>query len=275
MRLAQFFFIAAVCIAAPSAWATESTVPGLSIEVQPGDWGDAHVRDIQAVLSSVAAVLQPYFARHSARRIVIRASNTGPQVLARKSADGAHLVLLNVRDRRWDQFAYQFAHELCHIFSNYDQRPIGDARAHQWFEEALCEAVSLVTLDRLASKWQQSPPRTGWEDYAPAFREYAARLRAAPHRVLPAWQSVSDWYGQQSESLAADPYQREKNETLATALVELLESTPGALEAIAYLNIEAPARGGFDGYLAAWYECCPEQHRPFIRRLMLLFPSAT
>jgi hypothetical protein len=276
MRLANLLFIAAVGIGAPTAWATASKATGLSIQVQPGDWGNAHVEDIQAVLGSVAAVLEPYFPRHSASRVVVSASNTGPQVLARKSADGAHLVLLNVRDRRWDQFAYQFAHELCHIFSNYDQRPIGDAasREHQWFEETLCEMVSLVALKRLAVRWQDSPPRAGWEDYAPAFREYAERLLSAQHRRVPAHQSPSAWFAHHRVVLENNPYQRDKNELLASSLLELLESTPGSMEAIGYLNLEAPSKPGFSGYLAAWYDCCPEQHRPFVRRVMRFFGAA-
>jgi hypothetical protein len=277
MRLAHLSLLAALCVLAPLAWASAPESNRFSVRVQPGDWGNAAVDDIQAVLTSVADVLAPYFPRHAAAQVVVNSSRTGPRVLARKSADGAHLVLLNVQDRRWDQFAYQFSHELCHIFSNYDQRLVGDnpgSREHQWFEETLCEAVSLVTLTRLASSWKESPPRAGWDDYAPAFREYAERLLSAQHRRLPPQQSPSSWYVQHQAALESNPYHRDKNELLATSLLELFASTPGSLEAIAYLNVEAPSKPGFAGYLAAWYDCCPEQHRPFVRQLMRVFGAA-
>jgi hypothetical protein len=273
----QFALLAAASLTALSASAAAPAAGRLSIHVQPGDWGDASVRDIQAVLSSVAEVLAPNFPRHASARVVVAYSKAGPRVLARKSSDGAHVVLLNAQDRRWDQFAYQFSHELCHIFSNYDQRPIGDdpvSRGHQWFEETLCEAVSVVTLKRLAAAWKSSPPYAGWQDYASAFREYAARLLSGGHRRMPAQESLGTWYLRHQVALEGNPYLRDKNEQLATSLIDLFESTPGSLEAIGYLNLETPSEQSFAAYLAVWLNCCPQEHRPFVGRLIALFPAS-
>jgi hypothetical protein len=268
---------AAICLAASltSASTQESGRP--SIQVQPGNWGTASVQDIETVLTSVADVLLPYFPRHASVRIVVGFSNGGPRVLAEKSPDGAHRVLLNVQDTRWDQFAYQFSHEFCHILSNYDHREIGRgtaARSHQWFEETLCEVVSIVTLNRLASSWKESSPYAGWEHYAPAFREYAQRLLSNKHRQLPSAMTIAKWYDENERPLESDPYFRERNELVATSLLELFETTPGSLEAIGYLNLEAPSQKAFAAYLASWYACCPELHRPFVLRLMSLFARA-
>ena len=278
MRLTHLVLAPFLALGIPWLETSAAGEPGavLSIRVQAGSWGNASVQDIEAVLHSVARALRPHSSGGVTPQVLVRFSTMGPRVLERKSEDGAHVVLLNVQDRRWDQFAYQFSHELCHVLTNYDRRPIGESgsREHQWFEETLCEVVSLVTLDRLASSWAKSPPHAGWEDYAPAFREYAARLRAAPHRALLERQSIVSWYAEHGHSLEEDPYQREKNEALAAALLELFATTPDALEAIAYLNLEPAPKGGFAAYLAAWHDCCPEQHRPFVRRLMLLFETA-
>ena len=235
------------------------------------------MQDIEAVLQSVADVLLPDFPRHRSISIDVRSSAAGPRVLAIKSSEGSHQVLLNVQGARWDQLAYQFSHELCHIVSNYDRREIGSVpalRGHQWFEETLCEAVSLMTLDRLTSKWEQSPPVAGWQDYAGAFRNYAQRLLSDPHRHLPHSSSFAAWYRENERALEEDPYLREKNELAAVALRELLENTPGSLAAIGYLNLESSGRGSFAAYLASWYDCCPEAHRPFVLRLMSLFNAA-
>lgn len=248
-----------------------------SIQVQAGDWGAASVQDIETVLNSVADVLLPYFPRHASVRIAVAFSEAGPRVLAEKSADGAHQVLLNVQDTRWDQLAYQFSHELCHIVSNYDHREIGLApasRSHQWFEETLCEVVSIVALNRLESSWRESPPHAGWAGYAPAFRRYAQRLLNDEHRHLSPAISITAWYRENERPLESNPYLRKKNELAATALLELFEATPGSLEAIGYLNLESPSQEGFAAYLASWYDCCPESHRPFVLRLMSLFAKA-
>ncbi|HEY5898895.1 MAG TPA: hypothetical protein VIV54_15105 [Burkholderiales bacterium] len=251
------------------AAATAQAQPQRSIHVQAGDWGAASVQDIEAVLNSVADVLLPDFPQQARVRIVVSPVGSGPRVLAAKSADGAHQVLLSVRDARWDQFAYQFSHELCHIASNYDHREIDAARPHQWFEETVCEAVSLVALDRLATRWQESPPHRGWESYAPAFRRYAERLTAD----RAASTSLASWHRENEAALERDPYLREKNQLAAIALVRVFQRSPQAMQAVGYLNL-ASSSGRFEDYLAAWADCCPASHRAAVARLISLFQSA-
>lgn len=241
-----------------------------SIRVQPGGWGGASAPDIEAVLVSVAEAMLADFQSPADMRIVVTPTNAGPRVLAQKSPDGAYRVELSAKDTRWDQFAYQFSHELCHILSNFDHREIGEARHHQWFEEAVCEAASIVALDRVAERWQRAAPYAAWREYAPAFREYARRLEARAHRHLPAGSSLAAWYRENSAALARDPYLREKNELVATALVKLFRSA--GLQPVAYLNMDRQERD-FRSYLAAWFECCPEAHRPVVRRILELFET--
>ncbi len=260
-----------------SALATDLTPPPtrIAIHVKHGDWGTARVRDIETVLGSVANVLLPYFPQHASDRVLVESSKQGPRVLLEKSPDGAYLVLLNVQDARWDQFAYQFSHELCHIFTNYEYREIShdeSARDHQWFEETLCEAVSIFALNRVASSWELSPPNPHWREYAPAFREYAERLLSEKHRHLPPNKSIAEWYSENREKLEGNPYLREKNELLAAWLLPLLENTPGSLEAIGYLNLEkSSSYKSFRAYLESWYSCCPEENRNFVTRVISLF----
>lgn len=242
-----------------------------AIRVEAGDWGGAPVRDVEAVLVSVARVMMADFPQHAAVRVVVRPSPAGPRVLAERAADGAHQVLLNVRGPRWDQLAYQFSHELCHIVSNYDLRPVDATRKHQWFEEAVCEAVSIVALQRLAARWQDEPPHASWAAYAPAFHHYAQRLLNAAHRQLDPSTTFAAWYRRNAPAMAADPYLREKNELVATALVELFARE--GLQSVGYLNRHAAPGSGFAAYLAAWHDCCPETHRPVVRRLLALFST--
>ena len=272
MRLFRQLTFAAAFLVADAAFAGQGRI---SVEVQTGSWGDASVSDIRSVLQSVVDVLAPHLPKQ-AGRIIVAYSPIGPRVLPRKSADDPHLVFLKVQDRRWNQFAYQFSHEFCHIFSNHDRRPMGAAygsREHQWFEETLCEVVSLVTLNRLAASWRESPPRAGWQEYAPAFSEYSARLLSREHRRMPADGSPREWYLRHQAMLDKNPYSRRANEQLAASLLQVFDSTPGSLAAIAYLNIDVPPEQSFAAYLAAWRDCCPPEHRAFVNRLIALFPS--
>lgn len=275
-RVSTFLGIAMILLTSSVAVAAEVMLPSGSIEirVEAGDWGNAHPRDIEAVLTTVADTLLPSFPQHAAERVSVAYSAAGPSVLLEKSA-GAHRIFLNVRDARWDQFTYQFSHELCHIFTNHEHREIAPgvvARDHQWFEETLCEAVSLVALERLATRWERTPPHPAWQGYASAFREYAQQLRNEQHRRLAPDENLAQWFAANREALERNPYLRQQNELLALQLLPLLETTPENLEAIGYLNAEpsVPA-GSFATYLESWYSCCPPRHRAFVSQLISLF----
>ncbi len=247
------------------------------IQVQAGGWGAASTQDIEAVLNSVADVVIAHFPGHASSRILVGYSNAGPRVLQQKTSGGAYQVLLDVSDARWDQFAYQFSHELCHIVSNFEQRDVGaepGSRSHQWFEETLCEVLSLVTLNRLSLSWQNSPPRAGWADYAPAFHRYAERLLADEHRRMPTQVSMASWYRENQQALQIDPYLRRKNEAAAAALLRLFESNPDGVSSLGYLNVARPAQSSFAAYLASWYDCCPESQRAFVQQLIAIFGEA-
>jgi len=278
MQLLTKFASFAVAFVMGSAALASEQIPQsgrIAIHVEHGEWGTARVQDIEKVLRSVAGVLLPYFPQRASERIVVVFNEQGPRILLEKSPDGSHQVLLNVQDTRWDQFAYQFSHELCHIFTNFEHREISRdsaTRDHQWFEETLCEAVSLFALNRLASSWERSPPYPGWEEYAPAFREYANRLLTETHRHLQTNEPIARWFRANQMALNGNPYLREKNELLATRLLSMLENTPGSLEAIGYLNLEgSPSARSLRAYLESWYSCCPDKYRAFISQVIALF----
>ena len=247
----------------------------LTIQVRQGDWGTAHTPDIKAVLESVAAVLAPYFPQRNSNRVVVAFNSEGPRVLFDKASDGAYVVLLNVKDTRWDQFAYQFSHELCHIFTNYEHRQANtETRDHQWFEESLCEMVSLFTLDRMASRWEQSPPNAHWKDYAPAFRKYAGHLLDAQHLQWPSNTTIAEWYGENQAQLEDNPYLRDKNALVAGQLLALFDSVPDAIATLGYLNLDTSnSDRSFAAYLKSWRSCCPEEQREVVNRVISLFET--
>jgi hypothetical protein len=247
------------------------------IQVTAGDWGSARESDIEAVLNSVAAVLGPYFPQRASTRVQVAFSAVGPRVLLDTASGGTHIVLLSARDTHWAQFSYQFAHELCHIFANYEHslgNANADLRAHQWFEESLCETVSIVTLNAMATRWELAPPYEQWRSYAPAFRDYVQQLLAEEHRRLPPDRTLAQWLNEHQAELEANPYLRDRNEVVASQLLALLDGAPGALAAIAFLNL-APqsAHGSLGAYLATWRSNSPEGSREFIDRVVTLFAA--
>lgn len=271
-------WIASVLFALPLlASAAVNSANGIVITVAPGNWGTAQLRDIQQVLESVADELreQVAYPREATLNIRVVPRGGAPRVLYQRGPNGEYTVHLTARNERWFQYAYQFSHELCHIFSNFDHKEMKDNEAvtdHQWFEETLCEMASLSTLKHLARTWADAPPAGKWAAYAPTFAKYADHLLAEEHRHLPPGQSLSQWYRENGTALRQSPYLREKNELAASALLPLFDNVPGNWRAIIYLNPDkAGSLQGFDDYLTAWHAACPSEQKELVRQTMALF----
>lgn len=240
----------------------------LAIDVAPGDWGKASTQDIQFVLEAVAreflSLIDSPRTRDLTIRVVPRAGS--PKVLYEQGRGGEYVIHLTARDDRWYQYAYQFAHELCHVFTNFDHKARTAERVaehNQWFEESLCETASLFVLQQLAVKWASSPPTKNWLGYDQALAGYARRLLSERHRYLAADQSLQTWFAARQASLHSDPYRREDNELVATTLLPLFEAHPEYWQAIKYLNPnEASAGKPFADYLRDWLAASPDKRLP-------------
>lgn len=247
---------------------------GLAIKVSGGGWGNAQPQDIETLLQSTAAELWAYFPQRELPPIVVVHEDSGPKTLYEKGPAGEYIVRLSASDQRWSQYAYQFAHEFCHILSNYDhRRQVGEAREQdQWFEEALCETASLYTLEHMAKTWAATPPYPQWTDYAPALQDYADNLRNEGHRRLPLRATLAGWFSGNRAALDENPYHRDRNEVVANLLLPLFEAHPEHWEAIGYLNPAGfPEPRNFAQYLDNWRQATPEKHRLFIGQVIEMF----
>lgn len=245
---------------------------GLDIRVTGSGWGSARREDIEFVLNAVADELLTQLPRNLSAPIVVRHTEGNPVALYQRGPDGEYVVHLHARDQSWPLFAYEFAHELCHILSNYAENLGPGARRHnQWFEEALCETASLYVLRSLATRWEAEPPSPAWAAQAPQLRAFADRLVAEDHRQLPADTGLASWIATHEDRLRRDPYLRDKNEVVANVLLPLFERQPAGWEAIRYLNLSpADGRNRLQDYLRNWYANCPDEHRRFIADVLAL-----
>ena len=240
----------------------------INIDVAPGNWGNADVRDIKRVLESAAGELLAHAGTSGADlniRVIPRSGS--PKVLYERGAEGQYIIQLTARDERWSQYVFQFSHELCHVLSNFDHKDTtADAKvdeSNQWFEESLCETASLFTLRRLAVVWETNPPTRNWSGYASLLSDYALHLMSEPHRHLPADQPLRDWYTQNKSSLSHSPYLREKNELVAASLLPLFEAHPELWQSITYLNpLKTSASKPFAQYMADWQAASPDKTLP-------------
>lgn len=239
---------------------------GLNIRVVGKDWGKVSPQQVQTVLYAVADELLTRLPKKLANTVVVMRTDSHPVALYERGPKGEYLVQLHAGDDRWHLYVYEFAHEFCHILSNYEENAGADVgRYNQWFEETLCETASLFALESLAAKWQSAPPTPELAGQAVKLRRFYEQLIAEGHRQLPPHTELAAWVQENEAALRSDPYQREKNDVLAKLLLPLFATDPDRWDAIAYLNLHpADPSSSLADYLHHWYDNAPDEHKLFI-----------
>lgn len=270
--LCSVAFAAEADVAASGKKAGNSRKAGLSIRVEGNEWGSASRQEIETVLYAVADELLAQVPKKLNVPIVVTPTQSNPMVLYERGRGGEYVVHLHAKGPRWHLYAYEFAHELCHIMSNYEENAGADvSRYNQWFEEALCESASLYTLRSLAARWEKEAPSPEWAARAAGLRAFAERLVSEEHRRLPSDLRLVAWLQDNEGRLRKDPYLRDKNEVVANLLLPLFERHPEGWRAIGYLNRgDLRTRRTFQDYLSGWYAAAPPEHRQFIGDVLTL-----
>lgn len=251
----------------------------IAISVQAGDWGGAAAADIERVVHSAARTLLDSFPEREPPPIRVIAGRDHPRVFVEKNAQGEYVVQLSAKGRRWAQYAYQFAHEFCHVLANFDNRVIEHGRLiapHQWLEESLCELSAQSVLRRMAKAWESSPPVPEWKEYAPALAQFADTILSEAARDHAASTDLATWYSRHHVELARNAYRWERNEECAYLLMPLFEGRPGSWAVIGYLNHEKPlAQRSFVAYLESWRRSAPPEHQGFVTSIIDAFGLET
>lgn len=269
-----------VCASAASAAPTMQSTSGengvLRLRVEGSGWGSVTNAQIEGVLYSVANEFLSRFPNKLAVPVVITHTEGNPIALYHRGPAGEYLVRLHANGNRWHLYVFEFAHELCHLMSNFDANIDGSPRRHnQWFEESLCEAASLYALESLASKWERNPAESGLPGQAAKLRSFFNLLISEEHRQLPPQVHPAGWLSANEGHLRSDPYQREKNDLVAKLLLPLFRSNPNNWDAIGYLNLDpADPSASLAEYLRHWQQRVPPEHQTFVADVINLFGMA-
>ena len=168
-----------------SAQAAEPEAPSpgnlLSAPIElAGDWGDmlpgSALRVLDLMRRSCLDGIRLLSDRQPSGVRVERRPSGPPAVWLHSAEAQLAWVFINVGERDWSRLAYQFGHELGHVFANSwtpDARP---ARPTQWMEEAMVEAFSIYGLKRLAAEWTRNPPFEGDNPFGGKILTYRQRI---------------------------------------------------------------------------------------------------
>jgi hypothetical protein len=250
---------------------TTDSKRGYSIDVATGDWGDVTPEEIEILLNELTAEMLTHFPGRRIGSIKVGSTSQRPVVLYQKGPENQYQILLTAKGTNWGEYIYEYSHELFHILANYENhRPPQGAR-HQWFEEMMCEAVSLYNLKRLSTGWKELAPHGQWASSGPELAQFTHRALSETHRRLPPNMSLAQWLQQNRSVLLDNPYLRSKNEMVAMLFLPMLEQTSD-WGAVSFLNLHPAEKAtSFRDYIETWYVDTPAVYRDFVIRTMKLF----
>ncbi|MFP6874655.1 MAG: hypothetical protein VCA55_14230 [Verrucomicrobiales bacterium] len=258
------FVIAIVLLSAASA---QDAARGYQIQLEKTGWGEASLNDIKAVLHSSCDSIHRHFGGLKEKEVLhVRRNKSDPITLFQRNVRGEVIIELNTGNRFWCQYAYQMAHEFCHVLCRF--RP-GNQR-NLWFEESLCELASMFSLRAMAKDWKTKAPYPNWKGYSEAIHDYVSDLEK--QHAMPDGMTLVDFYKENADALSKNPTDRPINGRVALALLSAFETNPEHWPAVAYLN---SGKGkddiSFANYLRNWNEQAPPKHSIFIHSIARSF----
>ena len=240
----------------------------MKLIVESYGWGEGIPSNIEVLLADVASHLNRLLAEPIEDHITVVPApvhDPTPRTHYRNTLKGPITIQLTACDAYWAKFSYQFAHEFCHVLSDYERLV---ENPNNWFHEALCELASVFTLRRMAERWPTQPPYPNWTDYAPALSDYADNLLDDENRQMPGGLTLATWLPMCETDLRKDPYIRDKNAIVAYQLLPLFEVDPSGWNAVRSMP---SSTGVLTEYLADWHEYVQPADKPFVKRVIGAF----
>lgn len=241
------------------------------IVVPPSNWGEGRRGDVEILINDTAShvlrLLRDPFTADI--RVIPGPINEYPQVMYRSRNETRYTIKLSARDRYWAQYAYQFAHEFCHVLSNYEQL---QKNPNNWFHETICELASVFTLRRMAERWHSDPPAPNWVSFADNLDKYYKEHMSRPETQLSGGVSLQSWLSDNEDTLRVANYreeaERNKQHWVAYQLLPIFEEFPAGWNAIRHLPTST---GYLKDYLNEWYSLVDLEDQPFVVRLSNAF----
>lgn len=242
----------------------------ISLIIKTRRWGEANANDVLKVLNFAHKTLIALFDRSFPGDIFIYQDLSGnsPITLYEKSSCGAYQIKLNTADSYWCQYIYQFAHEYCHVRTNY-------ARLNQrtkWFEESVCELASIFTLLNISDSWEVRPPLAHLKGFSESIISYVDSIISDPASQVPEDINFEEWLKGKLPYIERDQYLRCTNRAIAIKMLPLFEKYPCLWNSMTYWNAWGDASGDdIYSYFRSWLEVVPLKNKKGVTALVSMF----
>ena len=218
-------------------------------------------QSIKKVCDYTIRPLWKNFPGYKLEPIVVTRGHNGPIVLYQRNSNKEIVVRLDTSTTYWCQYAYQWAHEFCHILCGYRN----DGRENKWFEETICEMASLYCMRAMVADWKAKPP-FGSKTYHKSIKSYIDNVIKKREKIQP--NDLGKYYQKHKDALRKSSTLRDLNGAMAASLLPMFEENPENWEAVRYLN-KTPAKPGITlkEYFTKWYKDAPKKHHKLIKKI--------
>lgn len=234
-----------------------------------GRWGRSARADAAAVIERMRraclAGVVLLSERQPAKLRIDNHAGSNPSIWLHSEEPMTGWIIVIVGTRDWCNLAYQFGHELGHVFGNSWEQDAQPRSPCQWIEEALVEAFSLRGLGLLADEWGRSPPFPNDAAYAGAIRSYRETILSSYRTTAQEEGASADfgtWFRTYEACLSGHGGISVTRGAVSTML-DLLENDLPLVADIGALN-RWPERSGvpLHNYLDLWEQSCVALNAP-------------
>ncbi len=215
-------------------------------------WEGPTTEDVRERLEHVYTLLMNAFKKTELDNpIQIIRGGSNPEVtVVNVNGLSTYRIRLAVDGWYFQQYTFQFAHELGHILANWEDNPSSE---FNWFGETIADLASAYTLTRFS---QNSP----YEPYTEASwqRYYNANYDSKDQRLFNQYgisktYRLLNWFLRYLPQMRQDEYIRELNWGVAREMLPFFLENDTAWEAVGYLNRWDETRNeNFYDYLESW-----------------------
>lgn len=235
---------------------------------------DVNPIELEGVLNFAKSVMDSYIGDFIEPISVIHYNHIYcPMVFYEKGDQGEFIISLGSHDTQYGRYIYQFAHEYCHIRTNYHDNNLKLG----WFEESICETSSLFFLDIMAPIWKNEVPYEHMREYDYILSDYSHNAKSLPEKTLPKDLSFQEWYTKQKiifETAPFDKHNQRRNEycIIAKQILPLFHQYPELWNLLTYWNKwELDSNDFIDNAFIKWLSILPEEKKSVAQKLINIF----
>lgn len=239
--------------------------PRISIDCGESDFLKDPKNNTSFVISSLLHVMSTKLPIESVPPTIIAFSENRKNPICYRDSG---LIILSANPSKWNQLAYQLAHEMCHRIITNDV-----VQNLRWLEESICELSSYYFLPQLSKYWRRKgimwknpttnkPYYLEFEKYIKEDRKKAIAIDLSSFSVTP----ISD----ELQSLIDDCEIREKNAYIARSLFPIFDRYPNTWHAIPLLG-DLKSNSSLEASLREWINLAPTEAHVGLQRIAYLF----